>query len=79
MRYRLNGSVMVLAFKDNHQLAVTVPAGSTVEVIGPAEDDRFLILRVDDEQFHAFASDLADRAVPVTGQIDRALSQGSEY
>lgn len=54
---------MVLAFKDNHQLAVTIPEGSTVEVIGPAEnDDRSLVLSVNDEPFHAFASDLADGA-----------------
>ena len=28
---------MVLAFKDNHQAAVTIPAGQIVDVIGPAE------------------------------------------
>jgi hypothetical protein len=63
---------MVLAFKDNHQLAVTVPAGRTVEIIGPAEnDDRFLVLSTNDEQFHAFASDLEERAerVPATQVI----------
>ena len=61
MQYRLNHPIMVLAFKDNHQLAVSVPAGQIVDVIGPAEnDDRFLVLNVNDEPFHAFASDLAD-------------------
>jgi hypothetical protein len=63
VQYRVNQSIMVLAFKDNHQLAVTVPEGTIVEIIGPAEnDDRFLVLSMNDEQFHAFASDLADRA-----------------
>jgi len=63
VQYRLNQPMMVLAFKDNHQLAVTVPVGKIVDVSGPVEgDDRFLVLNVNDEQFHAFASDLADRA-----------------
>jgi hypothetical protein len=63
MQYRINHPIMVLAFKDNHQLAVTVPAGRVIEVIGPEEnDDRFLVLSVNDEPFHAFASDLANGA-----------------
>jgi hypothetical protein len=77
MRYRLKRPIMVLAFKDNHQLAEALPAGKIVDVIGPAEDDRFVILSVDDEQFHAFASDLEARAEPVTGEINKASSQGS--
>ena len=61
MHYRFSQPIMVLAFEDNHQLAVSVPAGQIVDVIGPAEnDDRFLLLNVNDEPFHAFASDLAD-------------------
>ena len=60
MRYRINRPIMVLAFKDNHQLAVTVRVGQIVDLIGPAEDDRFVVLSVNDEQFHGFASDLAD-------------------
>jgi hypothetical protein len=62
MRYRTNQSVLVLAFKDNHQAAVTIPAGQIIDVIGPAEDDRFSIVSVNREQFHVFASDLTDRA-----------------
>ena len=53
---------MVLALKDNHQLAVTIPAGKIVDVVASAQDDRFVVVTVDGEQFHAFASDLADRA-----------------
>jgi hypothetical protein len=61
MQYRFSHPIVVLAFEDNHQLAVSVPAGQIVDVIGPAEnDDRFLVLTVNDEPFHAFASDLAD-------------------
>jgi hypothetical protein len=32
VQYRLNQPMMVLAFKDNHQLAVTVPVGKIVDV-----------------------------------------------
>lgn len=53
---------MVLAFKDNHQAAVTIPIGTLIEVIGPATDDnRFLVICVDEDHFHIFASDLSDR------------------
>jgi len=60
MQYRLNLPTMVLASGDNHQAAVTIPAGTTIEVIGPvASDDRFLVIRAGDEEFHVFASDLS--------------------
>ncbi|MGD1096243.1 MAG: hypothetical protein ABSB35_30155 [Bryobacteraceae bacterium] len=61
MTYRIDLPTMVLAFRDNHEAAVTIPAGTILDVIGPAEDDRFVVVSVDDEQFHMFASDLADR------------------
>jgi hypothetical protein len=57
---------MVLALKDNHQAAVTIPAGTLVDIAGSAEDDRFVILTVGGEQFHAFASDLAGQIEPVS-------------
>lgn len=62
MSYRNHQSVLVLAVKNNHEAAATIPAGQVIEVIGPAEDDRFMVVRVNSEQFHVFASDLADRA-----------------
>ena len=66
MRYRLKQSIMVLAFTDNHQLAVTVPAGEIIRVIGGVDNDnRFLVVDVGDERFHIFASDLGDRAEQV--------------
>ena len=66
MQYFLNRPIMVLAFKDNHQAAVTMPAGKLIDVVGPVEnDDRFLVISADDAQFHIFASDLAGRAEPV--------------
>ena len=67
--YCLDLPMMVLAVRDNHQSAATIHEGSIVTVIGPAEDDRFMIVTVGDEQFHAFASDLAERGK----QIKRSL------
>ena len=61
MQYYVNLPALVLAVKDNHQPAVTIQAGTTIEVIGPVEsDDRFLLIRAG--KFHIFASDLASRA-----------------
>ena len=62
MSYLTKRSVLVLAFKDNHEAAATIPAGQIIDVIGPAEDDRFMVVRVNREQFHVFASDLTVRA-----------------
>jgi len=58
--YRLNAPTMVLALNDNHQAAVPIPAGKIVDVEGSTEDDRFVVVRVDGEQFLAFASDLCE-------------------
>ena len=66
MQYRLTLPMMVLAFKDNHQAAVTIPAGTLLDVVGPVEDDdRFLLIMTNDGPFHIFASDLIARAKPV--------------
>lgn len=61
MRYRVNAPLMVLAFRDNHQAATTIPAGRIIDVLGLAEDDRFSLIRVDGEEFHVFEGDLAER------------------
>jgi hypothetical protein len=69
MKYLLTSPMMVLAFRDNHQAAVTISAGKCIEVVGPVEDDdRFLLITADDGQFHIFASDLAGRAEPVVAR-----------
>ena len=62
MRYRTNLPLMVLAYKDNHDAAVTVPAGQVIDVIGYAKDDRFLVVNVDGEDFHVFETDLRERS-----------------
>ena len=63
--YRIELPTMVLAFRDNHQSAVTIPTGQIIEVIGPAEDERFVVVSMGDEQFHIFASDLETRATQI--------------
>jgi hypothetical protein len=57
---RLNRPTMVLALHDNHEAAVPIPAGKIVDIEGSTQDDRFVVLSVDGEQFLAFASDLRD-------------------
>jgi len=62
MTYRMQRPTMVLAFKDNHQAAVTIQQGQIIDLIGPVDgDDRFMLVSVNGEHFHVFASDLADR------------------
>ena len=61
MRCRLSVSLMMLAYRDNHQAATTIPAGRTIDVLGPDRDDRFSVIRVDGEEFLAFGSDLLER------------------
>ena len=66
MLYRLNRPTMVLALNNNHEAAVPIPAGKIVTVEGSAEDDRFMVVRVDGERFLVFASDLSDQITRVT-------------
>lgn len=61
VRYRVNLPIMVLAFRDNHHAAVNIEAGQTFEVIGAAEDDRFVVVEVEGQQFLVFDADLKDR------------------
>ena len=63
MRYRLVLPAMVLAFKDNHEAAVTMPEGTIFELNGSAPNDyRFVIVTFNGERVRMFASDLPDRA-----------------
>ncbi len=60
-RYLANFPIMVLAFRNNHQAAVTIPADCVFEVMGSDLDDRFVIVRVRGEEFLVFVSYLHDR------------------
>lgn len=66
-RYRATSPMMVLAFRDNHQNAVTIPAGEAFEVVGPAQDDRFIVVEVDGDEFLIFESDLRECGKPALG------------
>lgn len=59
-RYRVNRPLLCLAFRDNHHAAVTIRAGQVFEVIGSAEDDRFVVVEVKGDQFLIFDSDLKE-------------------
>jgi hypothetical protein len=62
MSYSSKLPLMVLAYKNNHDAAVAVPAGKMIEIIGPDEDDRFVIVNVDGEEFLVFETDLVQLA-----------------
>ena len=61
MLYRASHPIIVLAFRDNHQAAVAVSPGDILEVIGPAQDDRFVVVSVKGEKFLVFESDMRTR------------------
>jgi len=72
MRRRITREMMVLAHRDKHQAAVNLPSGKIVDVLGPAEDDRFVRINVDGEEFEAFEIDLAER-----GHVVRSLRRAA--
>jgi hypothetical protein len=59
--YRTTLPMMVLAFRDNHQAAVTIPAGELIQVAGRDRDERFRVVCVHGEEFLVFETDLEDR------------------
>lgn len=71
MRCRLNAPLMVLAYRDNHQAATSIPPGNTIDVLGPDRDDRFLIISVNGEKFLAFENDLLERGTMLIRKEDR--------
>jgi hypothetical protein len=49
---------MVLAFRNNHDAALPIEPGRIIEVSSLPEDERFVLVAVDGQEFHAFASDV---------------------
>jgi hypothetical protein len=78
MLYLLDLPIVTLAFRDNHHAATTIPAGSIVEVVRPDVDDRFLLVRVFQEELLIFAADLNDRSTPVS-QDPGTVSTGLQH
>ena len=62
MSYSSSSPLMVLAYRNNHEAAVTIPAGKSIEIVGPAKDDRFVIVKADGEEFLVFETDLVQTA-----------------
>jgi len=65
---------MVLAFRDNHRAALTIPAGEILKVVGPAQDDRFVVVDVKGEQFLVFECDLKYRGKPISEKKAKSAS-----
>ena len=63
--YRATFPIMVLAFNDNHEAAVSIPPSVVFEVVGQAQDDRFAIVNVKGEEFLVFDTDLRRHGVRV--------------
>ena len=60
MLYRTSHAITVLAFGDNHQLAVMLPPGGVLQVLRPAQDDRFVIVSIKGEEFLVFEPDIRE-------------------
>ena len=60
--YRTVLPMMVLAIRDDHRPAVTIPSGELIAVIGPDEDERCLVIHIRGEQFVAFERDVKAKA-----------------
>ena len=63
--YRVEVPMMVLALRNNHHAAVTIQAGEILEVLGRAEDDRFVVAETGEEKVLVFERDLKARGKPV--------------
>lgn len=64
-RYRISLPTLVLTRRGNHLAAITVAAGEIFEVVGHAEDDRFMVAKVQGQDVLIFELDLKVRGKPV--------------
>lgn len=71
MEWFTQSPLPVLAFKDNHGTALPVPPGKRIDVSECVEDDRFAVVRVDGEEFHAFVDDIRLQCRPVPSRTPR--------
>ena len=72
MRYQTHLPTIALAYGDNHRVAVTIPAGKMMNVVGQGDDNRFLVVEVDGEQLQVFETDLMNHSSPRTERGRRA-------
>lgn len=66
--------VIALALRNGHQPAVTIQAGEIFQVVGSAEDDRFVTISVKGEHFLVFECDLKDRGRLMPARKARAAA-----
>lgn len=78
MPQKLTREMMVLGSAGNHHAAVTVPAGKMIEILGPAQDDRFVRIQVDGEQFEAFQTDVQERVKDLASNRRAAVNRDEE-
>ena len=71
MEWFTHSPLPVLAFKDNHGTALPVPPGKRIDVSECVEDDRFAVVRVDGEEFHAFVDDIRMQCRPYSSGTRR--------
>lgn len=57
-RYRIKRALPLLAFADNHDAALPLHAGKVIDVRTLPEDDRFVLVSIQGQEFHAFVSDI---------------------
>lgn len=74
MRYQTQLPTIALAFKENHQAAITIPEGKMIDLVGRAKDQRFVVVEVDGERLQMFETDLADRCIAEAAP-DRAKAE----
>lgn len=64
--YQVGSPLILLAFRDNHDLAVPVPSGKFIQVRPLPNDEVLVLVVVDGEEFHAFASDVRECCIPAS-------------
>ena len=68
MRYQTQLPTIGLVPRDNHQAAITIPSGKILDVVGRAQDERFVIAEVDGQRLLVFETDLNSRCIAQTGR-----------
>jgi hypothetical protein len=60
VRYSPKAPLILLAFRDNHDEALPVRPGRVIKAWSLPEDERFVVVVVDGQEFHAFTSDVLE-------------------
>lgn len=74
VRYRVRTPLMLLAFGDNHDKALPAAPGLVIGVRSLHDDDRFVMVTIGEEAFHAFSGDIAVCCEPMPARSVRTLA-----